>query len=179
MTLQEMMTEVINNTMAKVVIPYSGYDSKNNANKILSALNYIYKKIAQERYNLIFTQNVTLDGNLSFDTTILTKQFYKIKSLTFNGCPVLWDNDEVIKCPYNSVGDVLELKYCYTPSELTFANMTEIPLIKCDHRILCYYACFQFLMGNGQDTRNWLDLFNDGFNNIRQTRGKSRRVRGA
>ena len=179
MTLQDMMLEVAQNTFAKIVLPYNPIsDPKNNATKILTGLNAVYKKIAKERYNLVFTENVTLDSNLSFDTNSLTKKFYKIKSLTFNGCDVEWNNAEIIVCPFNVVGNILTIVYCYIPNDLTFTNMLEEPLVKCDHRVLCYYASFQFLMGNGQDTQSWLDLFNDGFDNIRQTRGKSRRVGG-
>lgn len=179
MTLQEMMSEVINNTMAKVVSPYSGYDSKHNAEKILSALNYVYRKIAQEKYNLVHTENIVLNSNLQFDTNLLIKTFYKIKEITFNGNSIEWENEELIKCPNNQIGDIITVKYCYIPINMIFDNLEEVPMVKCDHRILCYYASFQYLMGNGQDTKNWLDLFNDGFNNIRQNRGKSRRVRGA
>lgn len=173
MTLQEMMLEVAQNTFAKITLPYNSVsDPKNNATKILTSLNYIYKKIARERYNLVYKENVTLDSNQEFDTKTLSKTFYKIKNIDTD----IWDNGELIKCPSNAIGDTLTLEYCYIPSDLTFADMTEEPLVKCDHRILCYYASFQFLQGNGQNTNNWLDLFNDGFSTIRQTRGKSKRV---
>jgi hypothetical protein len=128
-----------------------------------SAINFAYKKIAREKYNLEFEDSVS-SGD------VLTKKFYKVKKVSVDNSPIDYQiENNAIEFDYDGYVDVL---YYYIPNDLT--NLTDVPELPdeaVDHKILCYYAAFQYFNIEDDDRAvKWLNMWEDGFNTINNNR---------
>lgn len=152
--------------------------------RFISGLNYAKNKIAKERFTPIFTENVVLDSNSIIQLSTLSKTFFKIVSMSANGSIVSWERkDWSIYCPNNSTGDTVTIEYGYIPSDLVNLNdVLDFPDGVIDPEILCYFAAYRHHLIEGSDKDNnkasyYLSLWNDGFESIRSTLGKPKRVK--
>lgn len=160
MTLEEMYNETamyIGEVLQKEGNLYIG-ESITLTNIFKSAINYVYKKICREKYNLETTENIT-------SGQALTKKLYKVKSVNIEGeaIPYILGNN-TIEFDYDSA----DVNYFYIPSNLT--NLTDIPELPeelVDHKILCYYAAFQYFnIEDDERAVKWLSMWEDGFKSI-------------
>jgi hypothetical protein len=82
-------------------------------------------------------------------------------------------------CPVNASGDVLTIIYSYIPSKLVATSLSNVPLINCDHTVFCFYAAYLYqVTNNNPNAGDFLDNFNDAYNEISASKGHSRRVGG-
>ena len=182
MTLDEMYQECamyIDETISKTGGLYTG-DSLVIVNKLKTAINYIYQKVAKERYKLIYSESITLDSNKQFSISSLTNTFYElVKIEDSNASQVSWKfvPNEKIECPYKSSGDTLTIFYYYIPSELT--NLTDEPIFPngaINDKIYCFYASYFYLSQeidsfSQAKSGTYFNLFKDGYDTIKQNRG--------
>lgn len=174
MTLDDMYIETamyVDETITKTDGEYAG-NSLIIVNKFKSALNYAYKKICREKFPLEFTETVFSGDNL-------TKTLVKVKYV----------KAEDIEIPYSiEAGSInfdydgqVEILYEYMPDNL--ANLTDVPELpeeKVDHKILCYWAAFNYFNIDDDDRANkWLSMWNDGFDSINRGYKKFKRVKAA
>ena len=142
-------------------------------NKLKSAINYAYKKIALDKVHLEYEEELS-------DTSNCTKRFYKAISLkTTDVDPIdVPYTIEVNTIKYDYDGAVM-LRYAYVPDDLE--ELTDIPVLppNVDLRIPCYYAAY-FYLANDSDERAgiYLDLWNDGYNSIQMNKKIQKYVRG-
>lgn len=181
LTLQEMITKVAMYTRREIgLAPYTG-DNLDIATKITDGINYAYEKICKERYRLYFTEEITLDSNLQYDTSNLTKTLFEIDSIKIDTCSYEFEfiDDTTLYMPYGTVGNTYTIKYSFIPNKLS--EMTDKPLFKdgqIDSSILCFYASYHYLnIEIDSSSVTWLNLFNDAFENIRESKGKSKKVK--
>lgn len=177
MTLDEMYIETAMYTDENIVKTSGDYSGDNLKiiNKFKSALNYAYKKICKEKFKLLATENITVINN-AINIADLNKAFFKLKDIK---------DSNGYELNYNLNGDIISLdngnvvvNYYYMPDDLV--NLTDVPLLPeagVDHKILCYFAAFQYLNIEDDDRASkWINLWNDGFNSIKQP-NKIRRVK--
>jgi hypothetical protein len=178
MTLDEMFIECVrqaNVTIAKTGSAYLG-TSLTAVNKFKSGINYAYLKICREKWMPRYHEDVTLDADLQFDVEDLGKTFNGIINILDsdeNDIDYIEKDDSIIRCPKESAGDIVTPYYFYLPNEL--ADLTDVPVFPVravDHKILCYMGTYYYFSID-EDTKAdiWLNLFNDGFANIRQAVG--------
>jgi hypothetical protein len=160
MTLDQMITTTLRFAQLK-----SNADTKT---EITSALNYAYKKICREKYRLKNTEDVTLIVDGKFDCKSLAKSFFIPSDLY-----IKTDGDYIL-LPSNKAGDTVTINYYYIPTDLVNpSDVPELPETIVDHKILCFYAAYESLKVDGDEegfAPTWLNLFNDGFNNIKTNR---------
>jgi len=168
--------------------PITGdYIGKNlqEVRKIITSLNRAKNKIAKEKFQPTFSEQITLGANAKFDVTNLSKVFVNINSLTekvkdkdgnlitdSTGFDVSyeWMGTALFICPRKKSGDVINIEYTYLPRDMVFqTDVLEFPEL-IDPRILCYFAAYQYDLISSPDdptlAGNWLNLWNDGFNSI-------------
>ena len=147
--------------------------------RIVAELNRAARKIARDKLALSYVENVTLDSNLMFDVTVLSKTFMRIILLTdVDGREFSFERVSTTqyKVPYSTVGVALTLTYGYIPVDL--ANLTDIldlPEGDVDPDIICYWADYMWFKidGNSRKSNTFLELWNDGFNDeINTSRGE-------
>lgn len=187
MTLDEMIQQCLvdmdETPLIKSGGAYSGDDLK-TANKLTASLNTAYHKICRERYQLTKSENVVLDGNKSFDANLLTSPYIKITAVERDEIPVAVAQKagDIYKCSGVNVGDTVTVYYSYLPPRMSaLTDAPAIPESKFDHRILCYYADFEYLNTEGDiDSRDrsqtFLAMFNDGYSNISATNGDAAQI---
>jgi hypothetical protein len=185
MTLDEMIQEAAGYIDAKEEVlkvngQYTG-ESLINANKFITAINYAYKKICREKYRLHRIENKVLDENRGIPISSLSKTYYDLVEVIYNQYPVysyLNGNAEIV-CPDLNPGDAVSIEYDYIPDDLKeFTDVPTIPESHVDHKILCFYAAFHYGSVEDEDTTTtWLDLFNDGFNNIKSNKKPKKKIR--
>ena len=183
MTLDEMYVEIatyVDETITKTGAVYLD-TSLAITNKFKSAINEAYRKIATERYKLIYSQTVTLDANLQFTLSGLTKTFYRlvrVEDADEYEITAMIIPAEKVECPNEASGDTVTVYYYYLPAELSvLTGSPEFPTAAVDHKVMCYYAAFKYLTIEGEQenrvkARDWLALWNEGFDSINQNRGE-------
>lgn len=125
-----------------------------------SAINFAYKKIVREKYPLEYEDTVSSGDPL-------TKKFYKLKKVSVDNLPIDFTiENNAIEFDYDGPVDVL---YNYIPNELSsLTDVPELPDEAVDHRLLCYYAAFQYFNIEDDDRAvKWLNMWEDGFSSIR------------
>lgn len=181
MTVDQIIQEVslyIDIAINKSAGVYTGADLK-NVNVVLSGVNYAYQKIVRLKQAPIFTETVTLDSSLQFNSSTLSKTFLKIYSLQMNNTDIYWEETPSILCRYNNVGDQLTLTYYYVPTDLSVSNLLEVPSIPFDHKALAFYGAFNYLLINNQENATVFNqMWDDAFSHMTPTQGHSRRVKG-
>lgn len=174
MTLDEMIQEVALYIGEIITKSGSTYTSA-KAKKIVSGINYAISKIVNEKFKLYYKESVTLDSNLSFDTTALNYKFIDVKTLKDacnNNVKYNIYGKTTITCPDMVEGDILTLEYQYSPPEFTLNNIAAdfpLPEQNVNPRIACMFSAYFYYDTNGDDrSALWLDKWNDGFASISQ-----------
>jgi len=189
LTLDEMFIETatyVDETIEKTDGVYTG-ESLAIVNKFKSAINRAYIKIAKFRFKLDHSEDVVLDANKQFSLSSLSKTFYEIiKIENEDEAPVrrAFVPGNKVECPDYNEGDTLTVYYYYIPAKLQNLDDTpEFPAGAVDHKVLCYYAAFEYLHMEGMYDRTkaeqadkWLAFWNDGYNEIKQNRGEIEQV---
>ena len=161
-----------------------GYVDTISFTRIVAELNRAARKIARDKLALSYVENVTLDSNLMFDVTVLSKTFMRIILLVdVNGQEYSFERVSTAqyKVLYSTAGAVLTLTYGYIPADL--ANLTDIldlPSGDVDPDIVCYWADYMWFKidGNSRKSNTFLELWNDGFEDeINTSRGEVRRIK--
>lgn len=179
MTLDKMLQETAVYTGESIGdAPYSG-SALAITNIFKSAINYAYKRIAREKWMPFYSEDVELDANLQFAVASLTKKFNGIKKIEdSDGDEIIWEmaTDGTIECPYEEAEDDVTVTYFYIPDDLSSANDEPvIPNAQADHKLLCYYAAFQYLVTEeepDEQVNRWLGLWNEGYFEITQNTGE-------
>lgn len=187
MTLDELIKQCSYDTdETQITSPYTG-DDLTIVTKYVAGINYAYQKICRERFRLYTSDTVTLDANQSFDISMLMNPCIEIVAVeTAPNYEIPWKRrfGNSVYVPGMSENDSVIVSYAYVPPRLTLDSLDDSPLLpehKVDHRILCYYADFEYLKievdavsRNRADT--WLALFNDGFDRIVSNFGEVRQI---
>jgi hypothetical protein len=181
LTLQQMIDKVAMYTRREIgASPYTG-ENLDIVNKIKDGINYAYEKICKEKYRLSYTQDITLDSNLEYDTSNLTKTLLEIKKINYDNLNYRFEfmDDDVIRIPDGTSGTTYEITYTYVPTVLS--DLTDKPEFKegqIDDTIICYYAAYHYLnIEIDSSSITWLNLFNEGFEKIRDRKGASKKVK--
>jgi hypothetical protein len=189
MTLDEMINQCViytqtQKTVIKTGLVYTG-KALDTVNRFITAINYAKGKIAREKFAPVYTEQITLDNNLRFPISSLSKTFIKVEELYYKSrTQAYWEVDDwYIYCPDNSAGDILNIQYSYIPSDLV--NLTDVldfPAGVIDPKILCYYAVYEYWLveGSTEDLNksdSYLSMWNDGYSMIRKTIGKPKQVK--
>jgi hypothetical protein len=190
MTVDEMIQEVaayMDETITKTGGAYVG-DDLVNANRIVSAINYCKEKIVNEKFQPTYREDVTLDANKQFDVTTLAKTFKKVVKMLdpYDNLVTEWEWADTthIELPYSNSGDVIDVLYGYIPADVSTSALTgtiDIPESIVSPKIYCCFAAWFYLNEENDDysrvlSAHYLNLFNDGFDNIRLQRGESHRI---
>lgn len=188
MTLDEMYIETaeyVSEEISKSGGAYTG-DSLTIVTKFKNAINYVYKLIAKQYFPLEYSEAITLDANKQFDVTDLTKTLYRIRKIEdSSGFGMMWKMvpNEKVEVIRGSSGLSVTVYYSYVPVALSALSDTPVfPEGAVDHKVLCYYAAFQYFVIEGdtlsQDkSQYWLSLFNDAVSRINPDRGEPDLVR--
>lgn len=165
MTLDEMYIETasyIDETLSKTNGVYTG-ESLVIVNKLKSAINYAYKKICREKYKLEYFETLSKDSPF-------TKNFYRLISIVATGTDEPIDYEIKGDNIYYDYDCQVDVRYYYVPDELI--NLTDVPLLPetaVDHKLLCFYAAFHYFnIEEDGKAKAWLNIWNDGFNSIKQ-----------
>lgn len=167
MTLDEILIETatyIDEDLIKSNDVYVGEGLK-LVNKLKSAINYAYKKICREKYKLDYFETLSKDSPL-------TKKFYQLIKLVITGTDLPIDYEVKGDNIYYNYDGQVDITYYYIPDELVnLQDVPKLPESAVDHKILCFYAAFHYLsMEQDERAAVWLNLWNDGFENINQAR---------
>jgi len=180
MTVLQMLNETATYTDTTnelgTTTPYTGA-ALTLANKFVSGLNYAKNKICRERYAPDYRQSVTLDSDLRFQPADLTYTLlYVYKVLNSDGDEITCKQFDYnnYECPYEESGATVTVYYKYLPSDFSSSSLTTEPSFAekhVDHKLLCYYAAYQYLLLEGDTislgkSSYWLNLWNDGFNTV-------------
>lgn len=183
LTLDEMYVETaiyVDEEISKSGGVYTG-DSATITNKFKTAINYMYLKIARERYKLIYKEDIVLDANKQFNISSLTKTLFKIVTvqdssetdIAYKIIP-----SEKVECPYQNASDTVTVYYYYKPAELTgLTDSMDFPEGAVENKILCFYAAYFYLSQETDSSsqlkaNNYLALFNDAVDRIDENRGE-------
>jgi hypothetical protein len=185
MTLDEMLIETASYCDAEISKTGGAYtgDSLVTANKLLSSLNYALNKIYREKIQCEYTETITLDSNLEFDLTTLTKNMLRLLTLKDSD-----RNEYTFEIDTNSLyvpdgvaSGTYSLKYVYLPSKLLISALTgttELPSTV-DELTPCYYAAYKYLSDDSDERAStYIDLYNDAMQSIKPDRHNQRRIRG-
>lgn len=183
LTLQQMIDKVAMYARREIgSAPYTG-DNLDVVNKIIDGINYAYEKICKEKYRLYYSEQITLDSNLRYDTANLTKTLWEIDSIKISNYMYQFEfvDDTVIVVPDGAEGVTFDIKYSYIPSSFTISSLTGKPAFRdgqIDNTIMCYYATYHYLnIEIDSSSVTWLNLFNEGFSKIRESKGSSKKVK--
>lgn len=184
MTLDEMIQQCAADTdeapLPKSNDAYAG-DSKVIADKFTVGINFAYRKIAKEKIQLTHSEAVTLDAKKSFLATALSRELITILSIeTADESPIGWNRGvgNKIICPGAEAGGSVTVEYRYLPAKLALLTaVPDFPEGQVDHRILCYYADFEYLntevdAASRNRAQTWLGLFNSGYSDINPNIGE-------
>jgi hypothetical protein len=176
LTLDQMLDQILENTA-------NDLSSKDEYSpRFKAAINYAKNKIAKERYAPDHSETVTLTDEV-YDVSNLTKSIIKIKKITTtDGYELDWErlSSTQIKVPGQTSAVIL---YTYLPANLVNASdVLDFPSSVVDPQILCFYATYQYLLVEGGNndlaiSSYWLNLWNDGFENIRDSIGELHRIK--
>ena len=157
---------------------YTG-DSLLIVNKFKTGINKAYQDITKEKCRLEITEDMTLDSDLQFATSGLTKTFFylvKIEDSDGNKIDYKKANNGKIECPYQVSGEEVTVTYNYIPVELS--GLTDVPVLPAyiDRRVLCYRGAYEYLSletGNSAYDRSQVNLakFNDSYEKIDENTG--------
>jgi hypothetical protein len=158
--------------------PYTG-DNLKIANKIISGLNYAYMKICKEKWKPFIRETVTLGADGTIDLTGLDETFNGIRNLqdaSDTEIAFRYVDNTTLEVAQGKENDTVYLTYFYVPAELSGSTLTGkivLPEGVVNNRVLCFYSAYQYLtIENDSYAGYWLNLFNDGFDNISQSRGE-------
>lgn len=147
-----------------------------------AAINYAKNKIAKERYAPDYSETVTLTNEL-YNINNLSKSVIKIKKITtLDGYELDWERISTSQIRVYGQESVIIL-YSYLPANLVNpSDVLDFPLSIVDPQILCFYATYHyFLVEAGDDDKDsagfWLNLWNDGFENIQTGIGEIRKIK--
>lgn len=183
MTLDQILQQCARNTYNQKVMVRSGsgYTGKGleYAERFVDFINEIMQKIARERWAPTTAQDVLLDENGEFNTSVLTNTLVRIKSITFDRYEYSFDLDSLGDVQvHGGLRDVtVEVMYDYMPPRVTMADLdTALPFPEAivPPGVIYNYATFMFLYQEGTDydtTRAtpFLNAFNDAFMQILPT----------
>lgn len=125
---------------------------------LTDGINIAYLKIASEKHILQMKDTVNSGDMLTKKPNRIIKVEIGGRAIPFEveGSELLYDYE-----------DTAEVLYSYIPEELK--NSTDTPEIPEQyHRALCYYAAFHYLtIDDDVKASDWLNLWNDAYDNIR------------
>lgn len=151
--------------------------------KIRKELNRAVRKIAREYFNTSLIEQVTLDDNLMFDVTALTKNFYSITLLAdTDGREFSYERASTAqyKVPDGTAGQSLNLTYCYIPTDMVnLTDTADLPEGAVDPGVIVDYADYRWfeIDGNTRKANQFLQDFNDGVSGIYQSRGEPKVIK--
>ncbi|MDP4160856.1 MAG: hypothetical protein Q8911_14015 [Bacillota bacterium] len=176
MTLDQMIDQILENT---------GNDSSSKVEytpRFKASLNYAKNKMAKERYSPDYSETVTLTDE-TYNLASLTKNILKIIKITdSNNTPLNWERTSITQIKVPGQANVT-IQYSYLPADLiNTTDVLDFPLSVVDPQILCYFATYQYFLieGGNNDLATssyWLNLWNDGFNNISKNIGEVERIK--
>lgn len=152
--------------------------------RIRSELNRAVRKITRNKLDLTRVEGITLDDNLMFDISTLTKTFSRIKLLAdVDGREFSFERVSTTqyKVPCADAGTVLNLTYTYIPAQMVkLSDTLDLPSGDIDSDIVCYWAGYMWFKveGNARKANQFLELWNDGFESeINSSRGEFTRIK--
>jgi len=178
MTLDNLLQECAKDTYNSKVMVRSGvYSGKGleYVNRFISGINRGISKICREKFAPSFTETITTDEYGEFNITDLTKTLLRIRDVRIDRDRYLFELDAAGTVYVEGLVSVpTTITYDYLPAPMVYADLdVEIPLPQhtVDHRLVGFYADYEFLSQEGTDydsarAEAWLGLFNDGFANI-------------
>jgi hypothetical protein len=171
------------NELVKSGTTYTG-DNLILAKRFIQGLNYAKNKIARERYTPSYKETMTLDSDLCFSLTKLTKVFKNVVSITLNDSEINWIpySSWRIRCPGNKENDTITVEYRYIPQDLSadaLGAYIDFPLGIVDPRTLCFYADYEYLITEEEQAKAtyWLSLWNDAFDSINPNIGETNMIK--
>lgn len=153
-------------------------DALDIVNLYIDGFNYAKNKICRERWKPRLTERFVVGQPMA-----LTKDLHKIKEIRVVDTDTLMEDWTVgpglsINIPDMYMGMTVDIEYFYVipdfPNNPTATDLQinfPFPEGIVDYRILCFYACYEYLLVRGSDrdldkSNFFLNKFNDGFYHI-------------
>lgn len=178
MTLDNLLQECAKDTYNSKVMVRSGvYSGKGleYVNRFISGINRGISKICREKFAPSFTETITTNEYGEFNITDLTKTLLRIRDVRIDRDKYQFDMSASGAVYVDgSPGTAVTITYDYLPAPMVYADLDvelSLPQHTIDHRLIGFYADYEFLSQEGTDydsarAEAWLGLFNDGFANI-------------
>lgn len=179
LTIDQMLQKIaqmVEEELTKTDGTYTG-DNLVLAQTFLDGINVALEKIIREKLLLKTKEMISIDTDGIFNVSVLTKNCIKINKITYQDSEyefeILEDGNIHIDSLYSK--DDVYISYNYLINSYTISDLATTPSVDFDHLILCYYSSYYYLMLTAADTKNYLNLFNEGYSNIKKL-SKSKRV---
>ena len=179
LTIDQMLQKIaqmVEEELVKTDGVYTG-DNLVLAQTFLDGINVALEKIIREKLLLKTKEMISIDAEGIFNVSVLTKNCIKINKITYHDTNYSFEilEDVNVKVLDSSAKDDVYISYNYLPEAYTITDLAVTPSVDFDHLILCYYSSYYYLMLTAADTKNYLNLFNEGYSNIKKL-SKSKRV---
>jgi hypothetical protein len=171
MTLEDMILEVVEIVNEEITKTDGEYEEVEIISPIVKALNFAYRQIAKDKLLLDWVDTLSPGGSLSKRCI----KAYKVVAVD-SGSEIDFDIENN-KINFDYDGSV-NVYYYYYPDKMV--NLTDEPLIPeelVDHRILSYYAVYQYLLMQGDElAQDYYDNYKVTLDEIKPNRKKQRAV---